>query len=109
MSEDDLFSVGEQEDQLAQAISDLIEQLGDEESTQMFSELSMHELRQITVLAMLDDDVTRNFVQEYTRRKVSYKRKGRKELIDISQSLGSLVDKMHGDGDRWRDKLKGMI
>lgn len=104
---DDLFNAEGTDDELANAVSDLIEQLGDEAATQMFSDLNMHEIRQIAAMSMLEDDVTQEFIKNYIVFKVSHKRKGRKELINIGESLGSMINTDEERG--WRDKIKGMM
>lgn len=85
---------GGDEDDIAKALSELIQQLGDDTDNviSLFSELTQREIRHLSVLAIQDDDVTKEFVNSYETHKVSHQRRGRKELINIAEAMGSMKD-----------------
>lgn len=85
---------GSDDDDIARALSELIQQLGDNTDSviSLFTELTQREIRHLSVLAIQDDAVTRDFVNSYETHKVSHMRRGRKELINIAEAMGSLRD-----------------
>lgn len=104
----DALSGGDRENEIAKALSELIQQLGDdkEEVISLFTELTQRELRHLSVLAIQKDGVTEDFVNSYETHKVSHMRRGRKELINIAEAMGSLREE---EQQSLKDKLVSRI
>lgn len=104
--QDEIF--GEDEDdsnEIAEALSDLISELSQEESISLFTDLTQREIRHISVLESLDDKMIQDFLNSYKKHQVANRRKGRKELLEVAESLGVIADKDENRGlaDRIRN------
>lgn len=88
----------ENDDGMSKAYSDLIEQLGEEESLKLFSDLNINEIRHLSVLMTTGDDLIQEFSQNYIGLKVSHRRRGRKELIDLSEAFGKAKEALKQSG-----------
>lgn len=90
--EDDLMGSDDSDkNQIAGALSDLIQELRSDENIDFFTDLSMREIRHISVLSIRDDRTTEKFLQNYKALQNSRRRKGRKELIEIAKAIGSVA------------------
>lgn len=89
----DVLDLEEEDDKgdIAEALSELIEELASDENIRMFSDLSQQEIKHIAVLKSMNDSVVDEFLEEFESLQVSYRRKGREELIEIAESVGSLA------------------
>lgn len=107
--EEEVLNLTEEEDgkELAEALSELIEQLADDENIRMFSDLSQEEIRHISVLKSMNDTIIDEFLNEFEALQVSYRRKGRQELIDIAESVGSLASQEEDESRL--DRLRGVL
>lgn len=76
---------------LATALSELLAELSSTEKDVLFSELSEREIKHISVLETIDDQLMDDFVTNFRNNKVSKKRRGRKELVDVADSLSDLI------------------
>lgn len=97
----------EKDDGMSKAYSELIEQLGEEESLKLFSDLNINEIRHLSVLMTTGDDLINNFSRNYIALKVSHRRRGRKELIDLSEAFGKAKEALKQSGVT--DKLKNLF
>lgn len=105
---DAMESNGSKDDKdLATAISELLEELSTEEKDILFSELSPREIKHISVLETIDDPLMDRFVRNFRNNKVSKNRKGRKELVEVADSLSDIIAQKESTGAI--DKLKGFI
>lgn len=91
------------ENQIASALSDLIQELRSEENIDFFTDLSTREIRHISVLSIRSDETTKEFLENYKALQNSRRRKGRKELIEIAKAIGSVAKQ--NDKDSLRDRL----
>lgn len=89
-------------DDVAEAISELMHLLGDDESFKMFSEVSNREIKHLSVLSSTGDRLMQDFIEEYLLLKISHNRSGRTELIDVSNAFA----KLHELGEEENDKKK---
>lgn len=94
-------------DKIGQALSDLIEKVGDDDVYKMFSETTMEEIRHLSVEMTVGDDITEEFARNYLLLKVAHQRAGRSELLSIADALGS-VHKQE-EHKTMRDKLRSML
>lgn len=91
------------ENQIAGALSDLIQELRSDENIDFFTDLSTREIRHISVLSIRSDETTEEFLENYKALQNSRRRKGRKELIEIAKAIGSVAKR--DDKDSIRDRL----
>lgn len=102
--EDELTSSEDSnENQIAGALSDLIQELRSDENIDFFTDLSTREIRHISVLSIRSDETTEEFLENYKALQNSRRRKGREELIEIAKAIGSLANKDERQG--LKDKL----
>lgn len=85
---DNILNSSDDDNDLAKALSELIDQLGDTRHIQLFTDLNMREIRHLAVLRTVADDTLNEFTKNYMKLKISNGRLGRKELIDVSDSIG---------------------
>lgn len=91
---------------IAKSLSNLLDSLTDEKQDKLLTELSAKEINHISVLEATGDDTTKEFLNEYRKHKVSNKRRGRKELIKVSNAISSVFQASEGGRlDAMRDKL----
>lgn len=81
---------------MSEAFSELLAVLDDEQKYEMFSDINKHELRQLTVMKTLGDEMTEKLVETYMRMKVSYRREGRDEVVEIAKAMGAFNDEEEG-------------
>lgn len=102
--EDELTSSQDsKENQIAGALSDLIQELRSDDNIDFFTDLSTREIRHISVLSIRNDETTKEFLENYKALQNSRRRKGRKELIEIAKAIGSVAKR--DDKDSIRDRL----
>lgn len=93
---------------IADSLSDLMDHLSDEEKHLMFSELSDREIKRLSVLRTTGNSLMDDFIRNYMIMKVSRGRKGRKELIEVSDSISNVFG-IEESGDGLLDKARGMV
>jgi len=86
---DTLMNSDADKEQLAEALSDLIGHLSSEENLEMFTDLNRSEVSHLSVLRTVGDDVMDDFTRNFMLLKISDGRLGRRELIEVSESVGS--------------------
>lgn len=93
---------------IAESLSQLMNHLSDEEQHNLFSELSEKEIKHISVIATAGggDEITEEFLKNYKMLKVSKKRRGRKELVNISEAFSGVFETQQGGH---MDKIKGAL
>lgn len=91
---------------VADSLSDLLDTLSDEEQIKMFSELSQREIRHLSVVSTMDDDLFNKFIGEYLEMKVSKRRKGRGELSEVADSFAGVFNQEQGG---IMDRIKGLV
>jgi len=91
---------GEESEDVAKALSNLMELLGDTDSYKMFSEVSNREIKHLSVLSSTGDQLMDEFIKEYLLLKVSHNRAGRSELIDVSNAFAKLHELGEGGEDK---------
>lgn len=91
---------GQTQGSISQSLSELMENLSDEEQHNLFSELSDREIKHISVIATAggEDELTKEFLRQYKTLKVSKKRRGRKELVNIADAFSSIFEAEQGEG-----------
>lgn len=94
----DLLVNNSSENGLSKAYSDLIEQLGEQQSLKLFSDLTLREIRHLAVLTSTGDELINDFCSNYIALKVSFRRRGRKELIDLSEAFGKARESIQNAG-----------
>lgn len=79
---------------ISESLSQLMDHLSDEEQHNLFSELSEREIKHISVIATAGDgdELTENFLRNYKMLKVSKKRRGRKELVNIAEAFSGVFE-----------------
>lgn len=77
---------------IASSLSELLDDLADEDKYILFSELSEREIKHLSVIATVgeNDDITNTFIKNYMRMKVSKRRKGRGELVQIAEAFSGV-------------------
>lgn len=73
---------------VAEALRDLLKVLRDENKVDLFSNLSRDDIRHLSVMETLGDDMTEDFAKNFKRLKVSEGREGRKEIIQLAEAVG---------------------
>lgn len=93
--------------ELATALSELLKELSSEEKDVLFSELTEREIKHISVLETVDDPLMDRFVKNFRNNKVSKRRRGRKELVNVADSLSDLIATEQAGGIK--DKITDII
>lgn len=93
---------------VAHALSDLMENLTDEEQHTLLTELSDREIKHIAVIDTVGehDDVTQKFLESFKMHKVSKRRKGRKEVTGTAEAFAGVFEK---ENTSKIDKIKGTL
>lgn len=86
----DFMEGGEEKDHVAQALGDAMENLDNPEVIKMFTHLDEEEIKILSVLMTIDSDLINQFGQEYMEQKVSYKRKGRGEIVESFEAFANI-------------------
>lgn len=99
---------GGSEHDISESLSQLLDDLADENQHLMFSELTEREIKHLSVIktAGYNDETTKRFIKQYMTMKISKKRRGREELVKIAESFGDMFQ-MENEGRM--DKLKNFM
>lgn len=93
---------------IAGSLSNLLDDLADEDKYILFSELTPREIKHLSVIATVgqNDDITEAFIENFMRMKVSNRRKGRRELVQIAEAFSGVYEtEKEGKLSRIRGKL----
>lgn len=93
---------------IADSLTDLMEHLSDDERHKMFSELSKNEIKHLSVLATLDDDLMNDFIREYMTIMISHKRRGRKEHTELATAFSDIFGLQESDSGLI-DRAKSLV
>ena len=104
MAEDDLFEKQEDNKHIAESLSKALDELQDDTNIEMFSDLSMREIKIIAPLLTTKGKTSGTLVKWYLKTNVSRRRKGRKEIIDAMKSIGGLTNQEEPSGRLQRFK-----
>lgn len=79
---------------IANSLSELLDDLADEDQYILFSELTEREIKHLSVIATVgeDDEITERFIQQFMKMKISKRRKGRKELVEIANAFSGVFE-----------------
>jgi len=86
----DLMEDEEEGGHIAKALSDVMDNLDNEEGIKMFTSLNDSEVKILSVLLSLDNDLLDDFGQEFMQLKVSQGRKGRKDVKDVAEAFAGI-------------------
>lgn len=86
----DLMKGEEDTDHVAQALSSAMDNLDNVDVITLFTELDMEEIKILSVLKSVDNELLHQFADEYMEQKVSHKRQGRKELIQVAEAFSNI-------------------
>lgn len=89
-----LENTSEEGGDIANSLSELLDDLADEDQYILFSELTEREIKHLSVIATVgdNDEITQTFIQNYMRMKVSKNRKGRGELVQIAEAFSGVFE-----------------
>lgn len=93
---------------IGESLSGLLDDLADEDKNILFSELTEREIKHLSVIATVgrNDDITQEFIDNFTRMKVSKKRRGRKELVQIGEAYSGWDNR---EGESRLSRLRGRL
>lgn len=95
----------ENKEEVKRSLSKLIEEMSSTERLALFSDLNDEEIKHLSVLETMDDDLMEEFSQRFKANRISKGRSGRSELIQMAEPFADAINPSEGRIERIKDMM----
>lgn len=93
------------QDEIEKSLSRLVDEMSSTDQLAFFSELSEKDIKHLSVLETMEDELIDKFAKNFKANRVSKKRRGRKDLKDIAEPFADVLKTDDGKMERIKDMM----